>query len=297
MLNFLGNLRDMKSSLTSGMILLFCVWLIFGNEVADIQSDDSLAGNMRRLTEYLGPVGTLGLVGFVAYIVGLVLSLDRAISFYINRIAPAGKLRGVAMSKTTDQRLGKFLDVAITEALSKASPGFVAGSIFRTSNNQGDEKNRVLSEVPLVLRLQRLLGEEMDILAVQLLAKREKAYDKYDKAKTEAEFRAAIAIPIFILGVVVGTRLLLEQFDFFLSTLSIAILCMIIFVSLVYKSKEKQQEANEEIINAIIVGDIEFAPLTILKDIADGALTANKDDEANSQIAVPQAGPLVPREG
>lgn len=57
MLNFLTNLRDMKSSLSSGMVLLFCLWLVFGNEVADVESDDSLAGNLRRLAEYLARLG------------------------------------------------------------------------------------------------------------------------------------------------------------------------------------------------------------------------------------------------
>lgn len=33
MLGFLANLRDMKTALTSGMILLVVVWLIFGNNI------------------------------------------------------------------------------------------------------------------------------------------------------------------------------------------------------------------------------------------------------------------------
>jgi len=40
------------------------------------------------------------------------------------------------------------------------------------------------------------------------------------------------------------------------------------------------------------VGDIEFAPLTTLKDIAEGTLKENDVPEPNTQIAVPR-GPLL----
>lgn len=261
------------------MVLLFCVWLVFGNEIADVGNDDSLTGNFRRLSEYLGPVGTLGAVTFVAYILGLVLSLDRIVMLLAIKSARTTRRSGIAMSLTTRQRLDKHLSTPIAKAFKKASPEFVTNSIF--SSKDGADENRSLRDsVPGDLqihtryRLQRLMGEDMDILAVQLHSKREKAYDKYDKARTEAEFRAGIAIPLVILGFILGIRLLRE--DQFLLGMFLGLLtCAIAFV-LAMRALHKQQEANEEIINAIIVSDIEFAPLTTLKDIAEGTLTEPK---------------------
>jgi di/tricarboxylate transporter len=290
MLSFLTNLRDMKSSLSSGMILLFGIWVIFGNDLKDIQSDDSLAGNLLRLTEYLGPAGTLGVVAFVAYILGLVLSLDRAVLFYAVKIAGMSRGTGVVMSMTTRQRWDKFLNLAIARTLTKASLEFVNESIFRASSKQDDEGKNRDGETRLRLKLQRLMGEDMAILGVQLHSKREKAYEKYDKARTEAEFRAAIAIPLCLLGAIIGHRLIQE--GQVTAGMIAFLLAVSTFTILVMKAQHKQQEANEEIINAIIVGDIEFAPLTTLKDIAEGTLKENDVPEPNTQIAVPR-GPLL----
>lgn len=276
MFGFLANLRDMKSSLTSGMIVLFTLWVIFGNGMADVQNDDSMAGNLRRLIEYIGPAGTLGIVTFVAYLVGLVLSLDQRVMKLFFR---GSRHSTMPMSLTTSQRLDKKFGTALLGALRKARPDWVLGSISYfpgrldpsvTHLSRSEAELRNLAEgsamdEQIKAYLKDLMLEDMDILAVQLHSKHDKTYDKYDKAKTEADFRASLVIPLGALGLVVMNRLIAE--GIWLWGVGVLLLAIVVALALLWKALQKQREANEEIINAVIVGDIEFAPLTILNEI------------------------------
>jgi hypothetical protein len=291
MLSFLTNLRDMKSSLASGMLLLFCLWLVFGNAIADVESDATLAGNLRRLTEYLGSVGTLGIIAFIAYVVGLVSSMDRlGLLLGRNPFDRNAWYRRFGLSTTTWQRLDRHLNLALNKATGEATSEFIVRSIFSSTAMRGHEDLAVLSASSDETKrgLQRLIVEDVDILAVQLHSKHEKIYDKYDKARTEAEFRAALIIPIILLGFVLMWRLLDEGNDvgYYILFLSIGVALL-----LRKKASHKEHEANEEIVNAIITGEIEFAPLTILKDIAEGTLKENPEPEPNTHTPVPR-GPL-----
>lgn len=289
MLSFLTNLRDMKSSLSSGMLVLFTLWLVFGNQVAEVEQGDSLAGNLRRLADYIGPVGSLGVVAFVAYLLGLVLSLDRvAMAILVPQRwlsgTPQTSSKGVTAVPTTYLRLENKLNKATNSALKKAPASFVEKSIFSDEAQwvaRVPETSQIL-QFRLNNRLMNMILSDLDILAVQL-HRHDKTYDKYDKAQTEASFRAGLVIPIGFLGVVLAVRLVQEN----LPWLGGAAIVTTVFASysLLRKAAAKRREANEEVLNALIVGDIEFAPLTVLADIASGTL--RPEDQPSASVASP----------
>ncbi|MDQ0032242.1 putative membrane protein [Arthrobacter bambusae] len=78
-INILDGLRDLKAPLSSGLIILFGFWLIFANDIYAAILGDSIAGDLHRLTDFLGGPATLGLLAFVGYLIGLVLSLHRIV--------------------------------------------------------------------------------------------------------------------------------------------------------------------------------------------------------------------------
>lgn len=78
MLNLLDGVRDLKAPLASGIIILFGLWIAFANSIASAEPGESLPGNLRRLTDYLGAPATLGIVVFAAYFRTLLLE-DRGL--------------------------------------------------------------------------------------------------------------------------------------------------------------------------------------------------------------------------
>lgn len=277
MLSFLTNLRDMKSSLSSGMMLLFTLWLIFGNTVADVPQGETLAGNIRRLMDYLGPAGSLGLIAFVAYIVGLVLSLDRAVMYLL--LERKWKKSGppvLLISVTSYQRLSKKLTTEIRAALAKAPAAFVLKTTITEADRTRDriierEMGETEAEVYLHNHIVTSLIGDLDILAVQLHSKHDKAYDQYDKAKSEASFRAALVFPSLLLAFVLAARLISE--DQLGLALIVGVGIAVAALLLLREASKKQTEANEEIFNAFLVGHIVYAPVLTLFEIASGAIT------------------------
>lgn len=275
-LGFLSNLRDVKSSLASGMILLFTLWLIFGNEIADVSNDDSVAGNLRRLVEYIGPAGTLGLVLFVAYVAGMVLTSHAWINVVIeriNRLFPGGAHwpRSQTVSEPTRLRFDIFLHTTFREASKKSDEAELLKvlNLPMTSELQkrideaepGHERSQEMT-LQAVRFLEYYVFSSLDILAVQLHSKKERSWDRYDKALAESEFRAGIAGPIGFLGLVLTWRTATEhRWDLAAVLLAVS---SVVSASLALKARRKRQEATEEVINAVIVGDLEVGPIAEL---------------------------------
>lgn len=278
-LGFLSNLRDVKSSLASGMILLFTLWLIFGNEIADVSIDDSVVGNLRRLVEYIGPAGTLGLVIFVAYVAGMVVTSHAWINLVIEQIdrlfaRDTRWPRSQAVSEQTRLRFDSFLRSTFWEASRKSSDEEVLkvlnmpftselGKKIDEAETEPERREEMIRQT--VSFLEYYVHSSLDILAVQLHSKKERSWDRYDKALAESEFRAGIAGPLCLLGIVLTWRTATEQ-NWILAGVALAV-SSVVCSSLALKARRKRQEATEEVINAIIVGDLEVAPLSVLMQI------------------------------
>jgi hypothetical protein len=198
MLGFLTNVRDMKAPLSCGMIILFSLWVTFGNALSKVPADDSLAGNLRRLAEYLGPTGTLAAVSFAAYIVGVVIASYA--SLYV--IKPYLGTIDHRMAHSTKQRFRAFLDRTVGEVgRSVQLSDVITGMNLRGPSIDGafkikdkNHQDQVLKD-QIVNHLQTDVLSDLDILAVQLHSVKEKSWEKYDKASSEAEFRSAWLSP------------------------------------------------------------------------------------------------------
>lgn len=286
MLGFLANLRDMKSSLTSGMLVLFALWLGYGNFIADVQPDDSVAGNIRRLVEWLGPLPTLGLISFVAYFVGLVISsasLSRVFARVVYTFSGQHRRR-LMLSRATQENLYQYVNDLLERAevhhdLSNIADATVHRTQQEEATNGGykrarrreskaareanDDMTRGLIHSSLV----KAALDRMDILAVQLGAKRESAYNRFDKATSEAEFRYSLFAPTLTVAAVAGARLTKE------GSITAAVLVLVgaavAAVVMMYKATHKLQEANAEVIHGIIIGEIDVPQIDALKKLAE----------------------------
>ncbi|MEW1951063.1 hypothetical protein AB0280_17650 [Pseudarthrobacter sp902506025] len=265
MINLLDGLRDLKAPLASGFIVLFGLWLIFENEISKAVPGPTITSNLRQLCDYLGGPATLGLVAFVAYLLGTLLSLGNALL----RMPIRYKMQ--RMRPTTQQRLANFLDDEIQNAMKHgrsleeihddAYSHFVRQVTPATTEEEPEAPE--ITKAHIVDDLIYAIVMEVDILATQLHATKEKAYEIYDKNRSEAKFRFSVAAPVIFVGIVLAVRLGQEQHDpwpFLVVALSVASA-----VRFLQKSFERQDEAIEVIVNAVLLGHVEVANITSIR--------------------------------
>jgi hypothetical protein len=267
MLGFLTNLRDIKSSLVSGMILLFTFWLVFGNAFMKVPNDDSVTGNLTRTASYLGTPGTLAVLVFIAYVVGMVASthawLDVVEGFKGGKVANS-------VSKSTAERFAKFLGdlvdgvqkyvtaVDLIAVLKLEGADFDRIKHYKDADSQKREMKKRLTAY-----LENYVLTDLKVLAAQLHTAHDKAWEKYEKAASEANFRASMVIPLALMTIALSWRIASEG-NIGLMFVVIAVM-LAIQVVLVLKAASKRHEANEEIIHAIVNENIDVPPITTVK--------------------------------
>lgn len=305
MIGFLANLRDMKSALTSGMLVLFGLWLTLANVIADVQPGQSIAGNVSRLVTYLGPVGTLGAILFVAYFVGLVLSTGTlwneliAIPKFLRTYAELKKIHADTarvtrwltnqwhrdpsrLSNATAERLERYVREIITPSYNHprfGSLGSLSGDAdlppmleavrkrMQDLEQQSVEDRDPLQSVQFaMIQVMSTIFKDLGFIAIQLAAKRESAYNRFDKARSEADFRSSLVLPMIFISVVLAVRLFVEGKPI----LCVASLFVAAFACEVLRKKAdyKTIEANEEIVNAIILGDVQVELLERYRELS-----------------------------
>lgn len=306
LLGFLSNLRDVKGALSAGMLLLFAVWLVIGEQIARVRPGDTMVGKVATLTDYLGPVATIAAVAFLAYVVGLVLPFHSLVLYGIQRHNRKKAAREGA--KRQESRLLDFVLDLITQAERKKPLGELTRDLLREIpaltrikmrypwwirfsptcvaaclERRWDQKviRQALDEKKppkrksktdtsarterkrLAAVLLRCIYKESSLLAVDLGHKDDKAYERFDKARGEAEFRAALCVPLLILTVVIALQLGSSQNPW--GSLGVfGIGCFAVLV-LVARATRKAEEAQEEVNSAIILGRIKVSELQVLE--------------------------------
>lgn len=273
MINLLDGLRDLKAPLGSGLIILFGFWLIFANEVASARPELSVAGNIQQLVSYLGGPATLGAVAFIAYLVGLVLSLQtmtRRVMMPVVKLlggirkserSKRQRLYGIYLGNRVLKFVDQIIDVAhkngysdqdIVEIYDKRHGPFMAPMQFVVT---GKPTRNAGAQMALIVQI---IGH-IDVLALQLHSSKEKLFEQYDKNKTEGDFRASITLPIIFVALVLEVRLSIEGYPLpaILSAIAALVAAYRVFVS----SQERHDQADALVINALLTGEIKDSAL------------------------------------
>lgn len=290
MINLLEGLRDLKAPLASGLIILFGVWLIYANEIAATKQGESVAGNLLQLANYLGGPATLGLIAFLGYLIGLVLNLHRFYRAFGRFISKAmdrlfeliykknhRRILPTEYSYTTLLRLNDYIVSVLKDA--KENRGWTLEEITKVANidsgssmladrNSHDPTYDVLLSIydseftSVVGKLRKQITADMDLLAVQLQAEKEKIYEQYDKNKTESDFRTAIVLPTMFVAVVLLLRFASESQTV---TYVIIVALMVVTIRLMSSADERLFQANETVLNSLIVGHIKSPKLLVFE--------------------------------
>lgn len=280
MLNLLDGLRDLKAPLASGTVTLFALWLAFANGIAAVEPGNSLVGNVRRLIEYLGVPATLGMVAFIAYLLGLVLPMHKALRYFFDS---REHVPGLSLTRGTSTRFRRYVwglvedvvdrgvdvrDIYEAIGIKDKDPGGFKVPIGQDASADRDSEPITDSE-PLTISVSReafsALGRDMNLLAVQLQTAKEKMYEQYDKAKTEADFRAALVPPLFLVALVAGGRFWLEGLGWLLPVIVLG--AAPVLAGLIRASTSRLQDAHQILATAVILGYIELPVLAAIKNL------------------------------
>lgn len=296
MLNLLDGLRDLKAPLASGIVILFALWLAFANGIAGVEPGDSLAGNVRRLTEYLGVPATLGIIAFVSYLLGLVLSPHRIVLRLTSRLFDGpgtrsrhmfSRPRRLALPPDTQYRFGRYAVDVTREAekrgveewdiYSAMNPDGVGRTVgitgwkdkvwarVKAKGKSADENDNYRMISDTINTAERALANDVNLLAAQLQTAKEKTYEQYDKAKTEADFRAGLVLPLLLVASVAGYRLVLEGLPWVGGSLLVGTIFLV--AGLTWTARTRLLEANQILVTALILGNIELPALAAVKKL------------------------------
>ncbi|MGF9648853.1 hypothetical protein AAIH32_12805 [Pseudarthrobacter oxydans] len=287
----LPGFRDFKTPLITGYLWLVVVWIGFSMPIPSKDVTTGAMGMINWLTGYTSTATILAVLSFVAYVIGILVTIDvklatRLIAKYGFRmerqITDKGKYRwtrlrhrdNVSHRTSLDQEAGSTLLKLLWAELHKVETRNVLWSAVYDEYQlpipseeeqqalkeevRGDEKEyyRRLRKAAL-RKLSPILMTELEIeipvLATKLQEKNKDLFDSYDRDRSEAEFRLSIALPIAVLAV--QLFFLGLSGDLVLGTLTAAF-GLIASVVLLRKGWLKVLDSTSVVVTALEIGTV-----------------------------------------
>lgn len=225
----LPGFRDFRTPLMTGVLWLTALWAFLGTPIPKKDDKEGVFGLLNQVSEYLSPSLILGVISFTAYLLGVLLMpnmqrklnvgaavihwlkvrverfYDKRKTKWIRRLMrktdlhlrqPEYPLRGGHTRRTED-----LLDVLATDAVYTAGKkGLDLVPLKKhydwiTPDEDADSDTEALSD-----RVKDDLMVEAASIAAALQAGNERVFNNYDRARSEAEFRFSIHMPLFFIA-------------------------------------------------------------------------------------------------
>lgn len=237
----LPGFRDFRTPLVTGYLWLLSTWILLGKPVPTKDRKDGLMGTVNALSEYLSPALVLGVLSFVAYIVGMLLMMDTKVVAGVVRRFGWTLRRSVTRSgrarysfrlnafvhdyeRLVNTNSGSTMRRLLWEAFKRVEKREVPSETIYAEYDvdrpdeekekafndkaQGDpDKVEELKRRDAMTSVSTILLSDMEAeiptMATKLQEKNKDLYDAYSKDKSEAEFRLSVAFPIATASVLI----------------------------------------------------------------------------------------------
>lgn len=235
----LPGFRDFKTPLITGYLWLVIVWILIAMPIPSKDETTGAMGMINWLTGYTSAATILAVLSFLAYVIGILLTIDiklatRLVSrhgFALERqLDEQGKSRWKrlmhrenvsyrrSLANESGSTLLKLLWAAFRRVEANNVPWRTVYEEYQLTIPPEEEYDEMRQEVAgneaelnrrlrkeALRKLSPILSTEMDIeipvLATKLQEKNKDLFDSYDRDRSEAEFRLSIAPPIAVLAV------------------------------------------------------------------------------------------------
>lgn len=295
--SLLPGLRDLRAPLAAGYVWLVVAWLTVGRHLSASGEGTGLLKDVYRLSQSAGRPAVGVAVTFAAYLVGVLsvavsqklVEILSGISYKFGRgglsqfpieLGPVLPLRGAraeelgnsyswrllpfGWSVTTWRTSGMWPSRASTNMLRGAIEE--AGAPVASDNNYDESLTDVLRELitDLTLVPSRLIGRDPEL------------YGTYDRKRSEAEFRAAVSLPLFIACFAIA----LETSWFWLLALPVPLI-------LIRQALQLQQGATDVLAEAVRSGRVDSPVLQRLQKVASERDKSSLPAQTASEDAAP----------
>lgn len=287
--SLLPGIRDLRVPLAAGVVWLTSVWVATGWLVPAVDDFSLLGRQIVSLASAAGGSVAVVVIGFVAYLVGIVLSPLRL----PKRLFPRSEK---VLGRYVETRFREFALLEIRKAEARGvTPALVAENFPELANfgyDDGDTHTKYRhieweedesrdGGVPLSQyieardweyirkslpdRFLARLTEDRSTIDTALQDGSKELYSKYDRDKAEAEFRHGVALPLVVLSVSLAIRAGLE----FAGAFGLIFLVgLAIAYYLEVSGRQKDQEANDLLIQTILLGKVQSPAMRSLTELA-----------------------------
>lgn len=235
----LPGFRDFKTPLITGYLWLVIVWILFGMPIPSKDETSGAMGMINWLTGYSSTATILAVLSFVAYVIGILVTVDVKLAtrlvarfgFTLERqMNDKGKYKWTrlphrenvshrnSLAKDSGSTLLKLLWAAFSGVEARNVPWKDVYDEYQLPIPSEEEQQSLKEEVganeqefyrrlrkAALRRLSPILSTEMEIeipvLATKLQEKNKDLFDSYDRDRSEAEFRLSISLPIAVLAI------------------------------------------------------------------------------------------------
>ncbi len=260
-------LRDFRTPFASGLLWLLFGWLLIEPHV-NATHPHGVYDSIRTLNHAVQPLGLGFGIGLLAYLAGAITEVLWApILRRLGLVSSSGLL---AINAVVSRRLAELSDEEATVfglCHSFSVRAFVTERAGRGPDRAPDDADvRALAQTPaLVAQVARLLHtdlvsavrDELDVAATRLLGKKQGQFEIYDRLRSEAEFRVALAGPVGAITYLVLNSAISSD----LAALSAAVLALL----LILQARNRRRSAGDRMADFLLVGNVAAPTLDQLK--------------------------------
>ncbi|WP_059387707.1 hypothetical protein [Arthrobacter sp. Hiyo1] len=285
MISFLDGLRDLRTSISSGLIILFGIWLNIAPFMSEISSTPGFGSEFAKLLGFLGPVGSVALISFIAYIVGLLLPFGNLFIYIHDKFELRSQQKDRRKNKRigqitepTRERLTAFIKNEVDLALSRGvQPAEIYSAMDGLPGKSGprlkkrkkiDRNSSVISDAILI----SIIRWELNDLATRLKFNQNEIFERYDRFRGEAEFRFALVLPLTFALFTIFARnarpewIIVKGVEISWWDLSTKGTVLIIFL-LFLRGLEANRQSISLLADSISLGIVESDSIKVLRDL------------------------------
>lgn len=299
----LPGFRDFRTPLVIGSLWLVFIWIWLGMPVPSKEETEGPVGLLNALGEYLTPTSFIGVLSFVAYVIGIVLALDSKLATRVHGVFNR-RARQRSFDFRTQQELDKRLPIFLDGAggtSRRATPQLyqlVAAAAMRARDRDADwreiyrkfggstavdtaygelwkergEDYNAAKHAEMIEKafdhvrpqIMHSIEQELPVLGNKLLHTNKDLYEVYDRTTSEADFRLGIAPPIFALTVQQAIVLGPESLGL---TILVSSIGLLLGVTLIVKGWNKVQESTSTVLSMVQIGAIESPTIQRLDSV------------------------------
>lgn len=219
----LPGFRDFRTPLITGYLWLVFLWLLIGLPLPDATVSEGPMGVINAFGEFLSPAVYITVLSFTAYLIGMLLMQSETGLLYRSlQLASSGlsKSLGTSGQYLLRNRISLLVDGEIKKCWRKnVSPSallkeFDLHGLYPDEetyeehrSDTGDDptlmkmQNRSIVEDRLNPLLENWILQSLPSLAVKLHEQNRDLFDRYDKERSEGEFRLSISLPLLVISI------------------------------------------------------------------------------------------------